>query len=393
MSTLKWSNVTGTSTDAGSASLKNAGSLFSKAFENFSGAVEDRQKRVTKENTDQLLNQIRGFGSVEDFDAQADQFSDLEGRKAAAGGFLDTSAISKALAAKRPELIQTGRTEEKFQRGEDARILTDAINQIPNQVLDANQPGSAGALDFKGQSASVRQQVRDLGGTTEQGNQAVNSMRSVLNDRATLSPEGQIASQQNAAQQEILFQQQSKQLTNTRDEIFAKNPISHTLNAEGNAISMHDLTQRARTDYPSTTSIPWGGAGGDTLTKMMSNFTLNGITSKGATGTKVGDKYSTKTRQVKPWMISMALDATGQTSADAWGNPTVANNFNKILAQIAFDPTYDEMEARYNRAKRQHDSGQTQLQLNKLRQGAQFTKDIKSHESSKLIQQLQNATR
>jgi len=52
MPTLTWKNVTGSKLDSGADSLKQAGSLFSKAFENFSGAVEDRDKRVTKETTD-----------------------------------------------------------------------------------------------------------------------------------------------------------------------------------------------------------------------------------------------------------------------------------------------------------------------------------------------------
>lgn len=381
MATLTWKNVTGSKLDTGADSLASAGSLFSKAFENFSGAVEGRTKRVTKENTDTILNELRGITSQEDFDAQKGNF-DLDAISQRLGGDVDTTAISKALASKVPEL-----------RNEETRLRNELIGQIPNQILDSNQPGSEGALDYKGQSNAVRKAVRDAGGSSTQGEAAVASLQTVLKERSSLSPDAQIAVAQNAEQQKILTEQASQQLTATRDSILASNPVSHTQDAKGNAITIESVYDKARTEYPSTTSIPWGGSGGDTLTGIMRDLQLNGITDNGSIGIKVGDKYKEGTEQVEPWMLSMAMDLNGQTKADAWGNPTVAKGFMDTVRRLAFNPKYKIMAARAAKANRDHDAGQTQLKLNRLKQGAQFSKDVKSSENARLIQQLQGAVR
>jgi len=379
MATLKWSNVTGDETNAGASTLKDAGSLFSKAFENFSGAVEGRKTRETKSNTEQVLNQIRGIGTVEDFDAQSGQLGDLNAMKAAAGGNLDTSAISKALQAKVPAL-----------REEETRLRNELIGQIPNQIIDANLPGAEGALDYKGQVARVTQQVRDAGGSAGDVQKSVAALKSQLDERASLSPQAQVAVQQNAAQQDILTEQASQQLTAARDEALAKNPVSHTLNAEGNAISVGNVYDKIRKEYPQGSF--WGGTGGDELQELIGKYELNGITESGSVGIKVGDEFKEGTVEVKPWMYAMAMDIAGQTKEDAFGSPTVTDKlFKDTLRDLAFDPQYKNMAANAARAKRVHDAGQTQLKLNRLKQGAQFSKDVKSSESARLLQQLQNA--
>jgi hypothetical protein len=129
MATLTWKNVTGDEINAGASSLKQAGSLFSKAFENFSGAVEGRNKRITKENTESALNQIRAAGNRQDLEAVSGTFGDLDALKEQAGGYLDTSAISKALAGKGKEI----------QQEEQAQVQRDRATTLFGQKQTAYQ--------------------------------------------------------------------------------------------------------------------------------------------------------------------------------------------------------------------------------------------------------------
>jgi len=377
MPTLKWSNVTGDDTNAGTASLQQAGSLFGKAFENFSGAVEGRKTRLTKENTDQVLNKLRGIASTEDFDAQAGDFSDLGALKEQAGGFLDTSAISKALASKVPEL-----------RAEDTRVRNELIGQIPNQVIDANQPGVAGALDYKGQVARVTQRVRDAGGSAGDVQKSVAALKSQLDERASLSPTQQVAVAQNAKELDILSNAAQTQAKSELDATLAANPVSHTLNAEGSAIAFGDIQTKIRKEYPQGSF--WGGTGGDELSELVGKYELNGITKNGSVGLKVGDKFKEGTVKIEPWMYSMAMDIAGQTAADAIGSPTLTDDlFKKTLADLAFDPKWKVMASNAAAAKKEFNRRSTELQLSRLKQGANFTKDIKSSQSTKLLEQLQ----
>jgi len=376
MAALKWSNVTGASTDAGSSALKNAGSLFSKAFDNFSGAVEDRQKRTTKKNTESILNELRGISSQEDFDAREGGF-DLAELSQRAGGEIDTTAISKALASKRPEL-----------RAEETRVRNELLAQLPGTVLSANQPGVEGALDYKGQIASLSQQVRDEGGTSQDVNTAVAALKTQLDERASLSPTQRTAVAQNEQELDILSNAAQTQAKSQLDASLAANPVSHTLNAEGNAIAFGDIQTKIRKEYPQGSF--WGGIGGDELSELVGKYELNGITKNGSVGLKVGDKFKEGTVKIEPWMYSMAMDIAGQTADDAIGSPTLTDDlFKKTLADLAFDPKWKAMASNAAAAKREFNRRSTELKLSRLKQGTQFTKDIKSSESARLLQQLQ----
>jgi hypothetical protein len=377
MSTLTWSNVTGDQTNAGSDSLKNAGSLFSKAFENFSGAVEGRQKRETKDNTESLLNQIRGISTMADFDAQAGNFSDLEALKEQAGGNLDTTAISKALSNKVPEL-----------HAEETRVRNETIGQLSNQVLDANAPGSEGALEYKAQISSLRQMARDAGASSSQTEQLVKDHKAVLADRESLSPQGKAAVDQNNKKLGILSNAAQEQAKAQLDSTLANNPGSHTLNAEGNAISVGNVYDKIRQEYPQGSF--WGGIGGDELQELVGKYELNGITKNGSIGLKVGDQFKEGTVKVEPWMYTMAMDIAGQSKEDSFGSPTLTDNlFKETLAQIAFNPKYKVMAANAAKAKRDYSRRSTELQLSRLKESANFTKNIKSSENNRLLEQLQ----
>ena len=377
MPTLKWSNVTGDDTNAGTASLQQAGSLFGKAFENFSGAVEGRKTRLTKENTDQVLNKLRSIASTKDFDAQAGDFNDLGALKEQAGGFLDTSAISKALASKVPEL-----------RAEDTRVRNELIGQIPNQVIDANLPGAEGALDYKGQVARVTQQVRDAGGSAGDVQKSVAALKAQLDERTSLSPTQRAAVAQNEKELDILSNAAQTQEQAKLDATLAANPVSHTLNAEGNAIAFGDIQNKIRKEYPQGSF--WGGTGGDELSELVGKYELNGITRNGSIGLKVGDKFKEGTRKIEPWMYSMAMDIAGQTKEDAIGSPTLTDDlFKKTLADLAFDPKWKVMASNAAAAKKEFNRRSTELKLSRLKEGARFTKDIKSNQSARLLEQLQ----
>ena len=143
MATLKWSNVTGDETQAGASALKHAGSLFSKAFESFSGAVEGRQKRETKANTESILNQVRNIGTREDLEAQIANLGDLDARKEQAGGNLDTSAISKALFDKRgyldtQETQQLSKENAAYQL-QKSRTADQRAEELRTRQLDTEQ--------------------------------------------------------------------------------------------------------------------------------------------------------------------------------------------------------------------------------------------------------------
>jgi len=391
MATLKWSNVTGTDTSAGSAALKQAGSLFSKAFENFSGAAEGRKKRVTKANTENVLNQLRGISTVEDFDAQAGNF-DLNALSQQAGGELDTAAISKALASKRPELIERSRAEDVFQRGEDTRARNELIGQLPNQIAQANLPGQEGAVDIKGQVSSLTQQLRDAGASSNQITQGVQDLKSQYNERTGLSDEAKAAAARNDQELDILSNAALTQAKAQQDSILAANPVSHTLNAEGNAIAISDVQNKIRQEYPQGSF--WGGTGGDELSELVGKFELNGITKNGSIGIKVGDTFKEGTRKVEPWMYTMAMDITGQTKEDAFGSPTVTDKlFKETLATLAFDPKYKAMAANAAKAKRDFAKRSTELQLSRLKESTTFTKNLKSAESTRLLEQLQRAAK
>lgn len=388
MATLTWRNVTGDETEAGASSLKHAGSLFSKAFESFSGAIEGRQKRETKANTEQVLNQIRSIGTVEDFDAQSGQLNDLNAMKEAAGGNLDTSAISKALSAKRPDLIKTGRAEEVFQRGEETRIRNETIGQIPNQILDANLPGQEGALDYKGQVAQTSQQIRAVGGSAKQVQEGVAALKSALTERASLSPTAKAAVEQQTQELEILSQAKMRQIKTTLDETLKANPEAHTLNAQGAAIAIGDVHDKIRKQYPQGSF--WGGSGGDELSEMIGEYQSSGITIDGEVGTRIGDKYKKGTVEVEPWMYNMAMDIAGQTPQDAVGSPTLTTSlFRKTLADLAFDPKYKNYALKAKKARRQFERETTSTQLARLRGASKFSSDIKTSQEEKLIQQLQ----
>ena len=376
MPTLKWSNVTGDETQAGSSSLKNAGSLFSKAFENFSGAVEGRKKRVTKENTESVLNELRGITSTEDFAAREGDF-DLNALSQQAGGEIDTAAISKALSSKVPEL-----------RAEETRVRDELVGQIPNQVIDANLPGAEGALDYKAQVAQVTQQVRDVGGSAGDVQKSVAALKAQLDERASLSPQAQAAVDQKNKELDILSNAAQAQAKSKLDASLAANPVSHTLNAEGNAIAIGDVHQKIREQYPQGSIF--GGLGGDSLSELVGEFESNGITKNGSVGIKVGDKFKEGTRKIEPWMYTMAMDIAGQTAADAIGSPTVTSTlFKETLADIAFDPTYKVMAANAAKAKRDYSRRSTELQLARLKEGASFVKDIKTNENASLLNRLQ----
>jgi len=376
MATLKWNNVTGDHTNAGSAALKQAGSLFSRAFENFSGAVEGRKKRVTEANTANVLNELRGITSTSDFAAREGEF-DLNSILQQTEGEVDTTAISKALASKRPEL-----------REEETRVRNELLSQLPGTVLTANQPGVEGALDYKGQVASVSQQVRDAGGTSQDVNKAVASLKTQLDERASLSPQAQVAVTQKNKELDILSQAAQGQAKQELDTTLAANPISHTLNAEGDAIAIGDVHKKIRNEYPQGSIF--GGLGGDALSEQIGKYQTNGITKAGSVGLKVGDKFKEGTVKVEPWMYTLALDIAGQTAADSFGSPTVtANLFKETLADIAFDPKYKAYAANAAKAKRDFARRTTELQLSRLKEGANFTKDIKSSQSVNLLKQLQ----
>jgi len=380
MSTLKWTNVTGDETSAGAASLKSAGSLFSKAFENFSGAAEDRTKRATKANTESVLNELRGITSQEDFAAREGDF-DLNAIKQQFGTDVDTTAISKALQAKTPAL-----------REEETRVRNKLIGQLPNQVAQANIPGQEGAVGIKGQVATLTQQLRDAGASSGQITQSVNDLKSQYSERTSLSPEAQVAADQHDKELDILSNAALQQATAERDSVLAANPISHTLNAEGNAMSFQDVYTKARTDYPKSSWL--AGAGGSDLTGSIKEFQLNGITDNGSVGIKVGDKFKEGTRKVEPWMFAMAMDLTGQTYGDAWGNATVGKTaFKETLRDLAFDPKYKAMAANATKAKRDFAKRSTELQLSRLKESTTFTKNLQTSESARLLEQLQRAAK
>lgn len=375
MATLKWNNVTGDDTAAGSASLKQAGSLFSKAFENISGAVEGRKKRATKSNTDDVLNQLRGLTTEADFAAREGDF-DLNNISQLYGDDVDTSAISKALASKRPEL-----------RAEETRIRNEAIGQIPNQVIDANLPGQEGALDYKGQVARVTQQVRDAGGSAGDVQKSVAALKAQLDERSTLSPQAAQAVAQNEKELDILAQAAQGQAKAELDATLAANPLSRILDAEGTAKSFGDVQNKIRTEYPQGSLF--GGIGGDELSELVGKYELNGITKNGSIGLKDGKGLKEGSRKVEPWMYSMAMDIAGQTKDDAYGSPTLTTNlFKETLADLAFDPKYKEMAANATEAKRNFAKRSTELQLSRLKEGTNFTKQLKSAESAKLLEQL-----
>jgi len=92
---LKWANVTGVSTNAGSGSLKDAGSLFGKAFDKFEGIAREKQTDLESTNTALALDELRGLNTVEDFDAAEGASSiDALNQRFGAGNF-NAESISK----------------------------------------------------------------------------------------------------------------------------------------------------------------------------------------------------------------------------------------------------------------------------------------------------------
>lgn len=401
MATLTWKNVTGDRLDTGAEELQNAGSLFSKAFENFSGAVEGRQKRETKANTENILNQVRSAGTVEDVDALEGSLGDLNAMKEAAGGNLDTTAISKALAAKRPDLISKARAEETFQRseaafrrGETERVKQKAIGQVGTGVFsqqqaaeDANRaayekysagtdyvniennvpvftdidaqnlspqeyseaarqqqafreniagdPSVSPVSSAKEATADLTKRLIGLGASTEQIANNTAAFKALDKERTSLSEAGQLLVAQESEDLNRTLGQAEVEEKALLDRTLRNNPITHTLNAQGDAIKFEDVIDVARQSYPDD---EWIGQGGTELTGLMAKLKTHGISTNGVIGTS-GNKGLT----VEPWMILEGIKLFGQTEGDAIFNPTVdTKDLLRHISLLAKDPKYKQ---------------------------------------------------
>ena len=125
---LKWGNVTGASTNAGSSSLRDAGSLFGKAFDAFEGIAREKQTNLKSTNTALALDELRQLSTVEDFDvAEGGLSTEALNQRFGAGNF-DAAAVSKLRDTARQGIVDQSRADTEYtQRQTDRNLrLSDA---------------------------------------------------------------------------------------------------------------------------------------------------------------------------------------------------------------------------------------------------------------------------
>lgn len=155
MARLTWDNVTGFNTNAGSESLKNAGSLFGKAFEGFSKTAQKKQDELVQRNTAAAIDELRSLNTIEDFDTQQEAFSvDRLTRRFGEGNF-NAEAISKLRDTARQEIVDRDRASLKHQQDQEDRT---------REIRDANL------------SHSIKQRTHAMNLANDQAMNIVNNM-------------------------------------------------------------------------------------------------------------------------------------------------------------------------------------------------------------------------
>lgn len=139
MAQLSWDNVTGFNTDAGSESISKAGSLFSKAFDNFSKTAEQKQQEAVNANTAKALDELRSLNTLDQFDANQESFSVDALNKRFGEGNYDPEQISQLRDTARQSIIDQQHADTKYQQDQIDRAQRLKDEQFDRQVKQHEQ--------------------------------------------------------------------------------------------------------------------------------------------------------------------------------------------------------------------------------------------------------------
>jgi len=118
---INWRNVTGVSTNAGSSALRNAGSLFSKAFDSFSGVAKKAQSDLETQNNAQIQDSLNRIKTTEDLATASPGLSlDALNQQFGTGNF-DAGKFSAELAGKQKSITDQAFADLTRQQGQDDR--------------------------------------------------------------------------------------------------------------------------------------------------------------------------------------------------------------------------------------------------------------------------------
>lgn len=164
MAKLTWDNVTGFNTEAGTESLKQAGSLFGKAFDNFSKTAEQKQNERVQANTAKALDELRSLNSLDQFDANQNNYSvDALDKRFGTGNY-DPTEISKLRDTARQTIVDQDRANLKYnqeQKDREQRLKDEAFDRAVKQHNQENTRDNEIALDAANTAISQQDRLKN----------------------------------------------------------------------------------------------------------------------------------------------------------------------------------------------------------------------------------------